>query len=143
MQTLGQIESEQAAIGPASGWILVINALREDSQYVTTSIVILGDPCAAGLRSGAALAFPFNTSTNAQYRQHPGGHCPCSCPSQGQQGCGSLPASSQEPSALKAREVKHWPEVLFPAARRSVVRLPPAMSLRPSIVPCIRNPVNC
>lgn len=45
-------------------------------------------------------------------------------------------ASSVEPSAEKAREVKHCPLVRLPAARRSDASRPPAMSLRPSIVPC-------
>ncbi len=44
-------------------------------------------------------------------------------------------ASSMEPSAEKAREVKHWPELRLPAARRSDCSRPPAMSRRPSMVP--------
>ena len=45
-------------------------------------------------------------------------------------------ASSMEPSAEKAREVKHCPEVRLPAARLSDASRPPAMSRRPSMVPC-------
>jgi hypothetical protein len=44
-------------------------------------------------------------------------------------------ASRKAPSAEKTSEVKHWPDVLLPAARRSAARRPPAMSRRPSIVP--------
>lgn len=45
------------------------------------------------------------------------------------------PASRKAPSALKAREVKHCPEVELPSARRSEDRRPPARSRRPSILP--------
>ncbi len=45
------------------------------------------------------------------------------------------PASRKEPSAENASDVKHWPEVRLPAARRSDASRPPATSRRPSIVP--------
>ena len=45
------------------------------------------------------------------------------------------PASSQEPSAEKARDVKQVPDEALAAVRRLPDRRPPAMSLRPSIVP--------
>ena len=45
------------------------------------------------------------------------------------------PASRNAPSAEKASDVKHWPEVRLAAARRSDARRPPATSRRPSIVP--------
>jgi len=46
-------------------------------------------------------------------------------------------AKRNKPSAEKAREVKHWPEVLLLALRLSDESRPPAMSRLPSIVPCI------
>ena len=48
-------------------------------------------------------------------------------------------ARRKEPSAEKAREVKHWPEVLLLALRLSEYSRPPAMSLLPSIVPCTQQ----
>lgn len=45
------------------------------------------------------------------------------------------PASRKAPSALKAREVKHCPEVELPSALLSEDRRPPARSRRPSILP--------
>ena len=46
------------------------------------------------------------------------------------------PASRKAPSALKAREVKHSPDVELPRALLSDDKRPPARSLRPSMVPC-------
>lgn len=47
------------------------------------------------------------------------------------------PASRKEPSAEKAREVKQRPLLVLAEVRRSARRRPPAMSLRPAMVPCM------
>jgi len=46
------------------------------------------------------------------------------------------PASRKAPSALKANEVKHCPELELPRALRSDDKRPPAKSRRPSMLPC-------
>ncbi len=49
------------------------------------------------------------------------------------------PASRKAPSALKAREVKHCPELELPRALRSDDKRPPAKSRRPSMLPCSQS----